>query len=504
MARKTDTFFLHKKSSPPCSRIANPPRICRRFVVCRVPQIQTHTRFPHIKTDAFLVPEKPFNPVLGETGRHELRFVDGSSVNSVLEQTSHHPPITAFRCEHDAGAFTVTGHFRPKPKLSRIGVVDVDIEGVRVFEVRVDATSSINSNSNVNSNHVNSNHVMEQYVSNFVGFEWHFFPAMRAKIQTQVAHFVKCDTTQLIAEVRHEKGSKRGYGITGSVRRLDETGVVSTGVALITIAGRIDGRVVATDTDTKQSFVIYDADVSAHREATTVRSDIAFDLVHDEKGTSRVWGHVVEAMCGVPPRWDDAREGKVRGFPIHHIKRRLIAHTRPAKGLLRPEGRIPSDCYPDCLRNTNPSYTWSERLTLSFLRARKKSSGANGKSEPRRRKTAKGLFCPRFLQKIIPWEPGSCARMSWRVGRSRGGRRERRRGGVNSRVGCCAVINQKIHRKLQPFFLRVFQRITVGFFHLLLHPHAAHPRARASLCRVVRHWRGVVPGYSLAVVVVRL
>jgi hypothetical protein len=245
--------------------------------------------------------------------------VDGSSVNSVLEQTSHHPPITAFRCEHDAGAFTVTGHFRPKPKLSRIGVVDVDIEGVRVFEVRVDATSSINSNSNVNSNHVNSNHVMEQYVSNFVGFEWHFFPAMRAKIQTQVAHFVKCDTTQLIAEVRHEKGSKRGYGITGSVRRLDETGVVSTGVALITIAGRIDGRVVATDTDTKQSFVIYDADVSAHREATTVRSDIAFDLVHDEKGTSRVWGHVVEAMCGVPPRWDDAREGKVRSFPIHHI-----------------------------------------------------------------------------------------------------------------------------------------------------------------------------------------
>ena len=42
-------------------------------------------------------------------------------------------------------------------------------------------------------------------------------------------------------------------------------------------------------------------------------------------------------------------------------------YTRPAKGLLRPEGRIPSDCYPDCLRNTNPSYPWSERLTLSAL-----------------------------------------------------------------------------------------------------------------------------------------
>jgi hypothetical protein len=34
-----------------------------------------------------------------------------------------------------------------------------------------------------------------------------------------------------------------------------------------------------------------------------------------------------------------------------------IAHTRLAKGALRPEGRIPSDCYHDCLRNTNPGYT---------------------------------------------------------------------------------------------------------------------------------------------------
>ena len=58
----------------------------------------------------------------------------------------------------------------------------------------------------------------------------------------------------------------------------------------------------------------------------------------------------------------------VRGFFLpQHAKVRLshaphtafaIAHTRPAKGLLRPEGRIPSDCYHDCLRNTNPSYTW--------------------------------------------------------------------------------------------------------------------------------------------------
>ena len=72
-----------------------------------------------------------------------------------------------------------------------------------------------------------------------------------------------------------------------------------------------------------------------------------------------------------------------------------IAHTRPAKGALRPEGRIPSDCYHDCLlvlwstvfpiprameySISNPSYYgvqglpfpipdihMAERLTLSF------------------------------------------------------------------------------------------------------------------------------------------
>jgi elongation factor G len=46
-----------------------------------------------------------------------------------------------------------------------------------------------------------------------------------------------------------------------------------------------------------------------------------------------------------------------------------IVHTRPAKGALRPEGRIPSAQYPDCLRNTNPSYT-SRETDISFFTIR--------------------------------------------------------------------------------------------------------------------------------------
>ena len=65
-----------------------------------------------------------------------------------------------------------------------------------------------------------------------------------------------------------------------------------------------------------------------------------------------------------------ASSSETAGKGLSHSPRSssAIAHTRPAKGrLLRPEGRIPSDCYHDCLRNTNPGYTHHDRLTLSAL-----------------------------------------------------------------------------------------------------------------------------------------
>jgi len=40
--------------------------------------------------------QKPFNPVLGETARHELHLSNGVEIRSVLEQVTHHPPVTAF------------------------------------------------------------------------------------------------------------------------------------------------------------------------------------------------------------------------------------------------------------------------------------------------------------------------------------------------------------------------------------------------------------------------
>lgn len=274
--------------------------------------------------------QKPFNPVLGETARHELQFTDGSSVKSILEQTSHHPPITAFFSQHSDESFSVVGHFCPRPKLKKLGRVDVDIEGVRVFEVRVDAESKSTQVDAATSTPGSSGltkcpyekYSYEKYVSNFVGFEWHFFPTMRAKVQTGMPHFIRCTETQLVVQVEHVKGSKKGYGVVGSVRRLSSDGVAATGDPLFTIAGSIDGRVVATDVTSKESFILYDADVAAMHEASHVTHDCAFDLLHDSKGTSVVWGSVVSAMSASPPKWDDAREGKKK---VERSERRVRA-----------------------------------------------------------------------------------------------------------------------------------------------------------------------------------
>jgi len=43
---------------------------------------------------------KPFNPLLGETFEYEQ---DGFRL--LLEQVSHHPPISALHCEHEKYVF---------------------------------------------------------------------------------------------------------------------------------------------------------------------------------------------------------------------------------------------------------------------------------------------------------------------------------------------------------------------------------------------------------------
>jgi hypothetical protein len=57
---------------------------------------------------------------------------------------------------------------------------------------------------------------------------------------------------------------------------------------------------------------------------------------------------------------------QVRGFPTEHVPPSRLRILILTKGLLRPEGRIPSDCYHDCLLIPIP-HTRYDRLTLSVF-----------------------------------------------------------------------------------------------------------------------------------------
>jgi len=191
----------------------------------------------------------------------------------------------------------VFGHFQPQPSLRGLGgKVDIDIHGVRVFRVRADDGAR------------------EDYVANYVGFEWLFFPAARARIRAEDPHVVRCEATNLLAEIAHVRGTD-GMGIKGSVYRVETD---HTRTPLCDVSGRLDARIEATprsgaSASKKQkeaSIVVYDAEVASMDEIESVVSDIAFDLVEDARGSHAVWGGVTSALLAKPPRWDDARRGK--------------------------------------------------------------------------------------------------------------------------------------------------------------------------------------------------
>lgn len=324
---------------------------------------------------------KPFNPVLGETARHTIRFNDGASVTSVLEQVSHHPPITAFHSEHrfgdggrDAtettiGGFAAFGHFRPRPSLRGFpfaGKVHIDIEGTRTFRVVVNDGCDSHKHGAGSSRGGEGGRVndvfFEDYVVNYVGFEWLFFPAPRARTRAGETHVVRCARTGLVADIEHTGGGSgsevRGtvyeeppHGVTRfdavdvdgvllqnsdgsdqklvrSARSLKKTRAkdkekknTSTGTPLFAIRGAVDARVVATCLNTNETFVLYDADVAALREAQSVVRDVAFDLDAnvDPRGSFSVWRSVTRLMR--EKKWDDARRAKSRVEAAERIKR---------------------------------------------------------------------------------------------------------------------------------------------------------------------------------------
>ena len=319
---------------------------------------------------------KPFNPVLGETARAEVvhrvpgdgdrssrddgdtdafesppgsstrldPLVDrlgGSATRTVLEQVSHHPPVTAFAVVGDG--FAIEGHFQATPRLVGVRRVEVVMRGRRSFtlaypelaaavpvrardvsETNVDVSETNVADENTNTETVSKTRVAtETWESDYVGFEWLFFPRMKSKIANGQTLVATCASSGLRLEIRHERGRR----IAGSVRRVvasanrgpfegerrtNSSADDDDDEPLYLLRGRYDARVVAEDCRTREVRVLYDADEAASLERDSIASARAFDLplVDGAKSTRRVWGETAAAIRA--RRWDDAGRSKRR------------------------------------------------------------------------------------------------------------------------------------------------------------------------------------------------
>ena len=201
--------------------------------------------------------KKPFNPVLGETARHELGFVYGGSVVSVLEQVSHYPadrvPLDAYRApiesardalveegvaKNERVASNRTGSRRSGTSARALPCAGsrsrarctVDIEGTRTFRVpirecRVETleTSGVSPPGSSPSGGDGDSRGLPRGLRHELrrAFEG-FFPTPRARTRAGQAHVVRCDRTgssprSSTAARKARRSSTRWH--TGSRRR---------------------------------------------------------------------------------------------------------------------------------------------------------------------------------------------------------------------------------------------------------------------------------------------
>ena len=231
--------------------------------------------------------KKPLNPVLGETAIHSVVFPN-ERFESVWEQVSHHPPISA-HCTRGSNV-RVEGELRPKPHL--VGAhIEVELEGeARITLIDRDET----------------------YVSDLPSFEWRFVPRWHSRMTRKRKWSIRCEKTGLRGEFTY--AAKRGVrGVVYSTW---------SGAVVCEIDGRYDGSVVAKKISSGEVVARYDLEDAKRFRGQIVRHT----HLDDERDTEVVWKETFKAM--EENRWDDAKNAKKRVEESEREKRR----EREARG----------------------------------------------------------------------------------------------------------------------------------------------------------------------------
>ncbi|XP_021723467.1 oxysterol-binding protein-related protein 4C-like [Chenopodium quinoa] len=216
----------------------------------------------------------PYNPILGET-HHASR----GTLNVLLEQVSHHPPVSALHATDETNGVELIWCQHAVPKFQGTTIETV-VHGRRKLNL------------------VNRG---ECYVMNAPKLLIRLLPKLGVDWVGNVR--IKCQETSLEAELSFKSGTFLGFGGSRSVKgKIIDSSTFKT---LYEIHGQWDRIVNITDTIDGKTKVLYDArEVLSALPALTLKDPKG--VWQSESGV--IWGEVSKGILS--KEWDKAREAK--------------------------------------------------------------------------------------------------------------------------------------------------------------------------------------------------
>uniref|UniRef100_A0A0C9QLL2 TSA: Wollemia nobilis Ref_Wollemi_Transcript_28256_1848 transcribed RNA sequence n=1 Tax=Wollemia nobilis TaxID=56998 RepID=A0A0C9QLL2_9CONI len=219
----------------------------------------------------------PYNPILGET-----HHVSSGNLNVLLEQVSHHPPVTALHATNEAQNVELNWWQNPQSKFYGRSV-EATIHGQRELKLL---------------------EFNESYEMNCPKLCITFFPFPTVEWSGNVE--IQCRQSGLKATLSYT--GKSLFGLRGSSSRIiGRIGHCSPAQDIYELEGNWDGIVTVKDISTGKKSILYDA-----RE---VISNLEGPVVEDEQGLEQtesaiVWSEVSEGI--LKGDWNRARQAKRR------------------------------------------------------------------------------------------------------------------------------------------------------------------------------------------------
>ncbi|EPS69107.1 oxysterol-binding protein [Genlisea aurea] len=252
----------------------------------------------------------PYNPILGET-----HHVSRNSLNVVVEQVCHHPPVTALHATDEKEGVEIIWCQSPLPKFYGTHI-ETEMRGKINLKLR---------------------NAKETYQIDSPNLVIRFLPAPSVDWIGNVS--IKCRESGLEARISY--GSNSFFRLPSSYRSVRGK-ILASSRTVYEVKGHWDRIVTVTDAVGKRT-VIYDAKTSI--------SNLKTPVVTDKKESTVVWGEVSRGI--LEKNWSRAREAKAA---IEEKQRREMGgmEWRPKYFTFTPSDDNPWECSP-ILPNVPPA-----------------------------------------------------------------------------------------------------------------------------------------------------